>query len=335
MSDSIKVSIIIPNYNHKRFLEQRIISILNQTYQDFEIIILDDASSDGSQELIKEYVNHPKVSHVEFNNNNSGSVFKQWVKGVQFAKGDFVWIAESDDFAENSFLETTVNVLNTNTKLGLVFTDSNKIDEKGMSLGLVSKNKKILASTANNDVVISKSNFAKYLLTHLIIVNASSVLFRKKALESINFQLLKEFKNTGDIFTYVGIALNFDLFYFSQPLNNMRLHENNTTKKNKNNGKIYGDKILLLDYYLNEFNKLPRIRQDVFSFLKSFFFLSLDFGYKKPLLRLITKMLDVQFINRKSYIRIKAILFFYNIIIHNGKPYMVRDRFKSLLNNAI
>jgi glycosyltransferase involved in cell wall biosynthesis len=92
-----KAPIIIPNYNYSQFLEERIESVLNQTYQDFEIILLDDSFTDNSLEILSRYESHPKVSHFEINQQNSGSVFKQWVKGIKLAKGKYIWIAEIDD----------------------------------------------------------------------------------------------------------------------------------------------------------------------------------------------------------------------------------------------
>ncbi|ENV48656.1 hypothetical protein P255_00165 [Acinetobacter brisouii CIP 110357] len=74
----IKVSVIIPNYNHHKFLHARLDSILKQTYQNFEIIILDDCSTDESRDIIELYRNHPKVSHIIYNTKNSGSSFIQW-----------------------------------------------------------------------------------------------------------------------------------------------------------------------------------------------------------------------------------------------------------------
>ena len=61
------VSVIIPSYNHEKFLKERIDSVLNQTFQDFELIILDDLSPDNSREIIESYRAHPKVSHIIFN----------------------------------------------------------------------------------------------------------------------------------------------------------------------------------------------------------------------------------------------------------------------------
>src|SRR6266576_4746622 len=93
------VSVVVPNYNHARFLRQRIDSVLGQTYQDFEVILLDDCSTDQSRSIIGEYQNDPRV-RVELNKRNSGSTFKQWNKGVWLVRGEYVWIVESDDDAD-------------------------------------------------------------------------------------------------------------------------------------------------------------------------------------------------------------------------------------------
>ena len=88
------VSVIIPNYNHAKYLNQRIDSVLNQTYQNFEVIILDDCSPDNSKQVIEAYRGHPKISTIVYNEQNSGTTFKQWDKGLQLAKGEWVWIAD-------------------------------------------------------------------------------------------------------------------------------------------------------------------------------------------------------------------------------------------------
>ena len=98
------ISVIIPNYNHGAFLQQRIESVLNQTFQDFELIILDDCSTDNSKAIIETYRYHPKVSTIEYNLENTGSTFLQWKKGIELAKGEWIWIAESDDWCETTLL---------------------------------------------------------------------------------------------------------------------------------------------------------------------------------------------------------------------------------------
>ena len=72
-----KVSVVIPNYNHARFLTRRIETVLQQTFQDFEVILLDDCSTDDSRSILSKYAADPRV-RIEFNEKNSGSTFKLW-----------------------------------------------------------------------------------------------------------------------------------------------------------------------------------------------------------------------------------------------------------------
>ena len=106
------VSVIIPNYNHAPFLKERIDSVINQHYDNFEVIILDDCSKDNSREVIEQYRNHPKVKHIVYNEANSGSTFIQWHKGFRLAEGEYIWIAESDDVADLDFLAKLTAAIN-------------------------------------------------------------------------------------------------------------------------------------------------------------------------------------------------------------------------------
>jgi glycosyltransferase involved in cell wall biosynthesis len=104
-----KVSVIVPNYNHASFLRRRLDSIYSQTYKNFEVILLDDASQDGSREILRAYAEkYSNISKAIFNQENSGGVFRQWSKGIAAATGDLIWIAESDDYCDSDFLEKLV-----------------------------------------------------------------------------------------------------------------------------------------------------------------------------------------------------------------------------------
>ena len=105
------VSVIVPNYNHGKFLKERLDSILAQTFTDYEIILLDDRSTDGSDQLLLSYSGQPHISAVILNETNTGSPFVQWEKGIKTARGKYIWIAESDDSARKEFLQTTVAFL--------------------------------------------------------------------------------------------------------------------------------------------------------------------------------------------------------------------------------
>ncbi|MCB9276524.1 MAG: glycosyltransferase family 2 protein [Lewinellaceae bacterium] len=117
------------------FLRERLYSIINQTFQDLELIILDDASTDQSLEILAEYKNHPKVKHFIENPVNSGSPFIQWKKGIELAQGEYIWIAESDDYADLRFLEEAVPIFMEHAETGIVCVHSTLVNDQGKIIG--------------------------------------------------------------------------------------------------------------------------------------------------------------------------------------------------------
>ena len=219
------VSVLIPNYNHAKYLKQRIESILNQTYRDYEIIILDDCSTDSSREIIDSYTSRFPFITGYYNSINSGSPFIQWDSGVNKAKGEFIWIAESDDFAEPSFLERTTAIMNGNFTIGLVYCDSKVLDEWNNAGYYVSEKKTFFSRTnwLHDYFNKGRKEIADYLYLANTINNVSGVLFRKsKYLEAGLAD--HSLKFCGDWFIYLRILLISDVAYIAEPLNNFRLH---------------------------------------------------------------------------------------------------------------
>ncbi len=105
----LKVSVIVPNYRHARFLEQRLRSIFTQTLRPHEIIFLDNASPDDSVEVARRLSHEsPVPMRIIVNERNNGSTFRQWMKGLSLATGDLGWIAEADDSCRPQLLERLV-----------------------------------------------------------------------------------------------------------------------------------------------------------------------------------------------------------------------------------
>ena len=122
------ISVIIPNFNHAPYLKQRIDSVLSQTYDNLEVILLDDCSRDNSGEILSSYKHNPKVKKIIINENNSGSTFKQWEKGFELSCGEYIWIAESDDYCDAFFLERLVGQLSENGTVAIAYTSSHLVD---------------------------------------------------------------------------------------------------------------------------------------------------------------------------------------------------------------
>lgn len=120
-----KISIIVPNFNHAKYLRERLESIYCQSYSNIEIILLDDCSSDDSLSILHEYAHrYPSNTICHFNKKNSGGVFNQWKKGLALATGDLVWIAESDDYCSSNLLDELVRCFqNQAVMLAFVRTD--------------------------------------------------------------------------------------------------------------------------------------------------------------------------------------------------------------------
>ena len=227
------VSVIIPNYNHAKFLKKRLDSVFNQTFTDYEVIILDDASTDGSVEIIRQYENHPKVSQIVINTGNSGSPFKQWKKGIELARGKYIWIAESDDYCANTFLEN-VMIAFANEQVVLSYCQSKIVDENGQMLyenGLEWTNdlddQRWKSSYTNSGVDECK----KYLSIRDTIPNTSAVVFKKEAFRKTDWNLDK-FKIAGDWLFWLKILQHGDISYMAEPLNYFRESRASTRVRN-------------------------------------------------------------------------------------------------------
>ena len=215
-----KVSVIIPNYNHATYLGQRIDSVLNQTYTNFEVIILDDCSTDSSRDVIERFRNDSHISHIVFNETNTGSPFLQWQKGIALAKGEWIWIAESDDSADKHFLEKFVNALHGEQNIGLIYCDSNIVDDNGVRGNFADiKNKKFNTDRWSRNYRNSGlDEIENFLLPEGTINNTSAVLFNKKVLMDTNpFDL--NLRYIGDKYAFVKVLSKSDVLYVGEGLN--------------------------------------------------------------------------------------------------------------------
>ncbi|MGY0392959.1 glycosyltransferase family 2 protein [Bizionia sp. KMM 8389] len=249
-----KVSIIIPNYNHELFLQQRLDSVLNQTFQDFEVILLDDASTDGSIALLNSYKNHPKISHVVFNTVNSGSPFMQWQKGITLAQGEYIWIAESDDYCDLNFLGTCLKTLDDD--VGVAYVQSVDVDEDGHGLS------HRIEYTQSFNPNIWKANFkkqginfiAEYFSVKNVIPNASAVVFKKELVLSHFWnEVLLTMKMCGDWFFWIQLVSNTNIAFINKDLNFFR-HHNQVSRNhfNSNKKKVRLIEESLIRQYLKE-----------------------------------------------------------------------------------
>lgn len=216
MSTGPKVSIIIPNFNHGSYLKERIVSVLNQTFQDFELIYLDDASTDESYSVFSEF--EDSRIRALTNTQNSGSPFVQWNRGVRMALGEYVWIAESDDFSHRDFLKSMVAVLDENPGVGLAYCQSYYVDD-GLNHRLCPINER----WEKDYISDGKKECEEYFLFRNVVPNASATVFRRKVYEDAGYAD-EDMQFCGDWMMWAKMSLISNIAYVAQPLNYYRKH---------------------------------------------------------------------------------------------------------------
>jgi CMP-N-acetylneuraminic acid synthetase len=122
------VTVYITNYNYKSYIEQAINSVLEQTYSDFELIIIDDGSTDGSRDIIRHYMNHDKV-RVIFQENKGLNATNNIA--IHAAHGKYIMRLDADDYLDENALLVMVNVIETSSDLAMVFPDYYIVDKNG------------------------------------------------------------------------------------------------------------------------------------------------------------------------------------------------------------
>ena len=274
MTDEL-VSVIIPNYCHSGYLEQRLDSVLNQTYQNIEVIILDDASDDNgaSQAIIERYRSHPKVSNIIYNAVNCGSPFLQWEKGLSLAQGNWIWIAESDDFCELNFLQTCLDFISRSDSVSFVYCRSCLIDAEGHLTGY--------APAAPGGLYEGPAFISNFMTAGSSVWNASAVLFKRaKAIKCIDKIL--DFKAAGDYYFWCLLAETGDVGVIDEPLNYFRQHYGKVTPKRSIDGTEDHEVIQIL-HYLDSKHYLKGIAR--FRSMRHYFHRLFGWGYTSEALR--------------------------------------------------
>ena len=248
-----KVSVIVPNYNHAAFLTERLDSILNQSYKNIELIILDDKSQDNSVETIRAYfADKPIPYKLIVNTTNSGNVFKQWKKGIEEAQGDLIWICESDDSCEPDFLSNIVPVFSERS-VNMAFGRIQFINSQGKAFDGLDAYRENAEPHIWQQACIRPAFewFNGAFGVNNVYANASGGVFKRQTLTDDIWQQACQFKICGDWYLYLHLAGAGQIAYIPSAVSYFRQHEKNTSASNFNQ----------LYYYKEHFHVLNTIRQ--------------------------------------------------------------------------
>lgn len=280
------VSVIVPNYNHASYLPKRLESIANQTYTNFECILLDDASTDDSLSILKDITSRDSRFSLYINKVNSGSTFAQWNYGISLAKRKYIWIAESDDYADTNFLSTLITAFEREEKLVLAYSQSNMIDSYGKFIGDWKYNSSVFNSSFTE---IGLTFIQNQLLITNVIPNASAVVFLRESYIKVG-QAIPSLLNNGDWHLWLKLLTTGKVYFTTQKLNYFRQHSKSVTYIAKSNHDFFEKFDVRITELRNQYN---------------LYLQSLKEQYVKPLVQRNNLLLSYEWGNYALYLKKK------------------------------
>lgn len=230
-----RISVVVPNYNYARHLPHRIATILAQELPVWEIIFLDDASTDDSLAVAERLLKDCGINYrIIPGKKNSGSVFAQWNKGIDLARGDIIWIAEADDWASARFTRAAAAAFD-DPDVVISYTQSYMADEAS---NIICPHYLDYVSDIDRErwrrpfVNDGKAELNDGFSVKNTIPNVSGALFRREALAQVFARHLPEIKSyrvAGDWCAYAHLAQLGKVAFDPRPLNFHRRHNDSVT----------------------------------------------------------------------------------------------------------
>jgi len=250
------VSVVVPVYNVEAYIEEAIASVVNQTYQNIEIIIVDDESPDRSIDLVKHSFNDSRIRIVRQENRGLAGARNT---GIRKARGVYVAFLDSDDFWNRDKVEKHIRLMQANPNCGISFCSSLFVDERGQPIGRLQAPKK------KNDYL------AEDIFCRNPIGNGSVPIIRKGVLEQIAFKT-KERNHMGvpytqyfdeslrqsedvDCWTRIALLTGAEFNYIDIPLTNYRLNDSGLSADVDKQFETWSAFLLKLDGYAPQFAK--------------------------------------------------------------------------------
>jgi len=250
-----KVSVLIPFYNSRDYVEETIESVLSQNFNDFELILVDNQSTDGSYELIQKYADDNRVKI--FQNEVNIGMCGNWNQSLSYAKGEYIKYLFADDLLYPNALERYCDVLDENPNISLVTSYFDYFGSQNYTF------KQPLTGKINGRIAIKES-----LISHNWIGAPSNVMFRRSCVKWEGFNVIWHW--WLDFEFWHKLLLSHDLFVIPETLSKFRYHVASATTAAVGNFDNLNDEY----FYLKSLQNNPE-----------YFFLQNDIEFNKALKR--------------------------------------------------
>jgi glycosyltransferase involved in cell wall biosynthesis len=251
-TDLISVSVLLTSYNYERYLPEAIESVLNQSFKDLELIIVDDASTDSSRKIIESYQTKDKRVRAFFHEKNQG-IARTANDGLSMANGKFISFIGADDVWFPFKLEKQLSVLKNNEDK-IVWSEGEIIDGAGIPTG------KTMTQLLNSPRKKSGNIFQELLKEDFVF--GQSLIFKSEYLKKVKFDENLHYVN--DHLLLVNLSMKYAFVFMPEPLAKYRIHGRNVTLKNEKTW--LKERILIRKYFLQNFSNqiTARTRADIY-----------------------------------------------------------------------
>jgi len=215
------VSVVIPVYNGARYLAQAIQSVLDQTYKNFELIIVDDGSTDHTREVVCSFIEKEQLPIRYIFQNNGGEALARNT-GIAAAKGDYLAFIDADDMWMPNKLEQEVSLLEESKGIGLVFTSYRACIGEKVTDEVVSVDRQKLDGNLLSFEELLKRSF----------IAPSAIVVRKEIMQQVG-PFDSSFKMCTDYDMWLRISQITNIAYIDEPLMIYRIHPWQISTKDK------------------------------------------------------------------------------------------------------
>lgn len=233
----VKVSIIIPTYNSGKYITQAIDSVLNQSYRDFEIIVVDDGSTDNTREVLSPYIENLTIKYIYQSNQGPGAARN---KGIEVASGKFICFLDGDDLLLNESFITRATMLEKNKNLALVFSDfyisfsqNNSPIVRLKSLSFMDYFHSAIHSQSGEFIIFNNSFYHKNLTFPVWPIWTGTVMLRKEIIDRIG-KFRTDISIAEDVDFWLRAVKNNYVGYVNKPLSHYRRSKGVLTKNFEN-----------------------------------------------------------------------------------------------------
>lgn len=259
------ISVIIPLYNHERFIKEAVDSVLNQSFQDFELIIVNDGSTDNSEDIIKN-IKDDKIIYLYQENKGAHNAIN---RGIHISRGEYVSILNSDDIYYPNRFEEILKIFEADPSIYAVFSYIELIDEKGNHVGLKKGADDNWLGFDHNTSFRQHNNIILDLLAGNFLHTSSNLFCRKNVFGTIGY--FSDLKYTHDYDFFLRLCYHYKIHIIKKPLLKYRFHNRNTMSEDFA-ASIFETGLVLSNFLINF--DLPEIgpqKEQLTEFMAKFF----------------------------------------------------------------